>query len=146
MLQPTFEFIALTDPRFPLAEELRWAILRGPLGIALAPDSTDAELGVSHLIAEIDGQVVGYGRLIERAGAAQIRQVVVAPDARGQGVGAGVVSRLVARATDSGAKVVWLNARITALDFYRKLGFFEVGDVFESAETSLPHMKMEYRS
>jgi predicted GNAT family N-acyltransferase len=40
-------------------------------------------------------------------------------------------------------RCVWLNARVTAVPFYEKLGFVVVSDVFRTARTYLPHVRMD---
>lgn len=145
MSEVTYEFVSPEDPRFEQVRRLRHDTLRAPLGIDYEPDWDDADPASSHLIASIDGEVVGYGRVIVRPDGGQIRHMCVSDAARGAGVGSGLVRVLTERAHRRGAKLVWLNARFSALDFYRRLGFESVGPFFDSEETHIPHRRMELR-
>lgn len=71
--------------------------------------------------------------------AVHLRGMAVTFECQGQGVGRLLFAAAVARLRDDGAEVLWCNARDTALDFYRKLGFAVVGDGFIQPETGLPH-------
>jgi len=140
-----YRFAVPSDPLFEQARVLRWEILRKPLGIPYCADLNDYEPGKQHLLA-IDGdRVVGYACMIVRPDGTQIRCMSVDESMRGQGIGGEMVLKLLERARQAGAEHVWLNARFTALEFYRRLGFMDVGGFFNSEETSLPHKRLEYR-
>lgn len=91
------------------------------------------------------GVLVGSARLLPEAGMArrQVRQVVVAPQARGLGVGSLLMDALEARAAEQGATTLWLYARDTAVAFYRRRGFESHGDWFVSELTGIAHIAME---
>lgn len=139
-----YRFAAPSDPLFPQAQLLRWQILREPLGIAYRADMDDYEPGKQHIIAVEGDKVIGYACVIMRSDGAQIRGMAVDESVRGRGVGKGMALKLVERARQAGSNPVWLNARFTALEFWRKLGFEDVGGFFNSEETSLPHKRLEY--
>ncbi len=85
------------------------------------------------LVAEGEGRVLGVLQLtyIRHVGyrggrVAQIENVIVAPEARSQGVGASLMREAIARARDAGCFRVQLtsnNARTRAHAFYERLGF-----------------------
>lgn len=140
-----YRFVTPSDPLFDEARVLRWEILRKPLGIAYKADLDDFEPGKEHLIAVVDERVVGYGCVIIRPDGAQLRCMAVEEQMQGRGVGKGMALALIDRALESGAEPIWLNARFTALEFWRQLGFMDVGGLFNSEETALPHKRLEYR-
>ena len=45
-----------------------------------------------------------------------------------------------------GARTIMLNARLTAIGFYEKHGFCQVGEIYDSTLTGVPHIKMVYRA
>lgn len=145
MTMTSYQFVAASDPFFADARRLRWEILRAPQAIPFTEDWEDDEPGTHHLIAVRAGEVVGYGRVRVGADGARIRYMAVAEKARGGGVGSTLVLKLVDRAKQMGARTVYLHARFNAIEFYRKLGFVEVGGFFNSEETALPHKRMEWR-
>mgnify|MGYP005812199857 CR=1 FL=1 len=74
--------------------------------------------------------------------ALQLRGMAVSPDTRRRGLGEALIEAGVALAAERGAGWVWANARDTALDFYRSVGFEVVGDGFLTADTRLPHHRI----
>lgn len=63
---------------------------------------------------------------------------------QGRGLGRAVLERCIEHVRESGAEVLWCNARVGALGFYRRLGFETVGDEFE-IEGIGPHFVMWLR-
>lgn len=145
MVETSYQFVSSSDPLFSQARQLRWEILRAPQAIPFSEDWDDDAPGTHHLVAIRGGTVVGYGRVALAADGARVRYMAVSPSARGGGVGSTIVLKLVDRAKQSGARVIYLHARFNAIEFYRKLGFIEVGSFFNSEETALPHKRMEWR-
>lgn len=102
---------------------------------------------VAVALAEEDGALLGTARLVRNAGdsAPQVRQVVVAPDARVAGVGRELMDALEREAARTGAEHVRLNARDTAVAFYRRLGYEADGEWFTSELTGIEHLPMRKR-
>jgi GNAT superfamily N-acetyltransferase len=127
------------------AEELRYLVLHEPFGVARDDCWDDGDPASSHVVALADGRVVGYARLIAEAGepSPQIRQVAVEPAWERRGIGSALVQALVEQARSEGRASVWLNARVTALPFYERLGFEVTSEVFRTPRTYLPHRRME---
>jgi predicted GNAT family N-acyltransferase len=130
--------------------ELRRAVLRPtwPVGSAMhGDDNPDAV----HLAAvDEDGRVVGSCVLLprpyplrrERDAAWQLRGMATVADLRSQGIGATVVARALAEVEHRGGRLVWCEARVGAVEFYRRHGFVVDGPEFEHAETGIPHFSM----
>ena len=82
-----------------------------------------------------DGQLVASGYWVRQSAAvlahsAEIRKVMVHPDAQGRGLGQAVVSALVADATAAGVELLLLDVRgnnHAALRLYARLGFVVSG-------------------
>ena len=91
-----------------------------------------------HAIArDVSGSVVATGRLLPDG---HIGRMAVLATLRGAGVGAAVLQALMAEAVRQGLTEVVLNAQVHALDFYRRLGFVERGEVF--LEAGIEHRTM----
>jgi len=84
-----------------------------------------------------EGVPIGCGRLLPNG---YIGRVAVLSDWRGQGVGAAILTRLIALAQERGHKRVLLNAQTRAIPFYARLGFAPTGDEF--IEAGIPHQTM----
>ena len=135
-------FVAPDDPWVAREIELRFRVLRDPLG--LGPDTVrfpfeDESL---HLLAIADEAVVGCVLFHpESATAGKLYQMAVAPERQGRGLGARLVQALEARLRQDGLGRVVLHARATAVGFYAALGYRTVGATFD--EVGIPHQRME---
>jgi GNAT superfamily N-acetyltransferase len=84
---------AFDSATYRAAVALREAVLRAPLGLAWRPEDFAAEDNSFHLGAFLGDRLVGTLILRPRdPGVLQMRQVAVAPDAQGAGVGAALVA------------------------------------------------------
>ena len=95
------------------------------------------------IVACIEDKVVGHARLFISDNIGEISQVAVNENYRGMKIGAGVMIGLIDLAAKEEIKKLSLDARISAIDFYKKLGFEVVSEVFASKKTGVPHVKME---
>lgn len=100
-------------------------------------DSRDKD--ATHIVATIDGEVVGCARLFWEDGA-HIGRLAVKKSHRGQGVGRAICHYICDLAKERNCHQVWLNAQLVSYDFYLKIGFVPVGEVFY--EAGMAHVKM----
>lgn len=77
--------------------------------------------------------------------AVQLRGMATAPGRRGQGLGSRLLTEGLDRARRRGARLVWANARDTALGFYLAHGFEFVGDGHVDPATGLAHHRVVRR-
>jgi predicted GNAT family N-acyltransferase len=135
--------IEFGTPEFDEALELRYIVLRKPLGLQYSPEQLEGEWSNLHIAAfNSMGSIVGYLNLTPYSDKEiKMRQVAVLPELQGKGIGAALVaySEEVAKAREY--HLLSLHARKTAVDFYLKLGYEIVGNEFE--EVTLPHFKMQ---
>jgi len=138
--------IAQDSDEYRCAVDLRYRVFFEPTGASIDHVFDAVENDSLHLVAlRGGGEVVGYSRLTMVEGNAQISQMVVEPRLQGEGIGAQMMTDLVRRAFDGGARCIHLNARTHATPFYARFGFTQVGDEFFSTKTGLPHVRMERR-
>jgi GNAT superfamily N-acetyltransferase len=102
---------------------LRYEILRQPLGQAIGSEKSDNEDICIHALAinTISNAYIGCGRAewIDLS-TIQIRYMAVAANAQGFGVGAKILSYLETKLKQDGAKIAILHARESAIAFYQK--------------------------
>lgn len=143
MAQISLRWIAHRSPDYAQAVALRHRVLREPLGLEFTPEELDAEYDQLHLLAMDDaGQPVGCLSLMrtdERT--MKMRQVAVAPEMQGQGLGRLLVNESERRASELGCDRIVLHARETATAFYLALGYAVIGEQF--TEVGIPHFRME---
>lgn len=85
----------------------------------------DAEI----LIAELEGEVIGYSVCWAVGDQAELGNLAVAEEARGRGVGRRLLEAAMARARARGAAEIFLEVRASNLDaqrLYRSYGFDEI--------------------
>ena len=83
------------------------------------------------------GTPIGCGRLLPDG---HVGRMAVLASWRGRGVGAALLTRLVAAAQARGDARVVLNAQVQAMPFYARFGFAPVGAPF--VEAGIPHQAM----
>ena len=96
--------------------------------------------GAVHVLAVVDGEPAGCGRLLFSGSEARIGRVAVRKKMRRRGIGEGICKLLIALAKDSGAEMIVLDAQLTAEAFYTRLGFQREGEVF--MEAGIEHIRM----
>lgn len=91
-----------------------------------------------HVLArDLSGHPIGTGRMSHDG---KIGRIAVMPEWRDRGVGAALLRTLLEQAREQGLAEVRLSAQVSALDFYLKHGFAEVGGRF--MEAGIEHQTM----
>jgi len=130
--------------------ELRRAVLR-PSWPLDSPMHGDDNPDAIHLAAlDDDGRLVGtclvlprpYPLRPDRPHAWQLRGMATVAELRGRGLGAMVLAAAVTEIQARGGRLVWCDARTTAVAFYAQHGFATEGEEFLHAESGIPHYRM----
>ncbi len=96
-----------------------------------------------HVIAlNEQDETVGCGRLILHAPTAKIGRVAVKKDYRKQHYGKAICEELIRIAQTENIQTITLGAQLTAVEFYKKLGFTEYGTTYMDA--NIEHIHMVY--
>lgn len=134
--------IEFATPEYDEAVALRHEVLRKPLGLEFLPEQLAAEWSDIHLAAfDTTGKMVAILLLTPvNDQEVKMRQVAVAMEQQGRGLGAALVAQSEEIARSMNFNKMTLHARETAVPFYLRLGYEKVGDLFE--EVSIPHFKM----
>ena len=136
----TFEF---GTPAYDESVRLRDAILRKPLNLTFDTKDLEKEFNQIHIGHYDESGVMTGCMVLQDYGdkQAKMRQVAVAANQQGKGIGKKMVDFFEKYARQNGFKKVVLHAREVACPFYDKLGYERVGERFE--EVNIPHFKME---
>lgn len=113
------------------ARAVRRQVFIGEQGVTEAEelDGLDEEPTTRHVLAVDGAHAVGTARLLqERPGLVHIGRVAVLPALRGRGVGALLMAALeemalAESAGEDGSVRIELSAQVTAIEFYRRLGY-----------------------
>ena len=100
-------------------------------------DGRDVERGTEHHWTADDGAPTCYARTLDEGDAIRIGRVVTAPDARGTGLAAALMTQLIERYGD---RALVLDAQSHLADWYGRFGFTPDGDEF--VEDGIPHVPM----
>ena len=135
--------IEFGTPEYDAAVQLRYEVLRRPLGLEFSPEQLANEYDQHHLAAfDRHGELIGYLNLTPvDSDILKMRQVAVSPAWQGKGVGQALVAASEELARKEGFSTLTLHARETAVPFYQKMQYKTVGERFE--EVSIPHFCME---
>jgi predicted GNAT family N-acyltransferase len=95
----------------------------------------------THFLAMSDGVPCGAARWRQTANGIKLERFAVLPEYRGRGVGAHLLEAVLADVPRS-AKKIYLNAQLSAMDFYLRFRFMPVGERFE--EAGIMHQQMLY--
>jgi ribosomal protein S18 acetylase RimI-like enzyme len=121
--------------------DLRWRVLRAPLGHPREATRFPFEEESLHLVALEAGQVVGCVLFHpEGPHTGRLFQMAVEPARQGQHLGRELVRALEAEVVRRGFRSVTLHAREDAVGFYARLGYETFGEPF--AELGIPHRHM----
>ncbi len=93
-----------------------------------------------HILAKKENNFVGTGRIFSDG---HIGRIAVLKRFRGQGIGKMIVKKLVEIAEKNGLNEVWLSSQCSAVEFYKKLGFSDFGEIFKDA--GIDHINMKKR-
>lgn len=117
-----------TDAEWEQYYDLRYRILRAPLGKERGSERNDGDTGGIHFAAYANGQLLAVARL-DRVDATtcQVRFVAVETNLQGTGIGKKLMEAVERRGTAEGYARLVLHARDYALPFYEKLGYRLLG-------------------
>lgn len=135
--------IEFGTPDFDEAVNLRYRVLKEPLGLDFTADQLAEEFDQIHLAAYSEGlSLCAYLLLTPHTEKTiQMRQVAVEPDLQKKSIGKSLVRYSESWSIQHGYTEMILHARDTAVPFYLKLGYKKSGKPFE--EVGIEHWLMK---
>ena len=121
---------------------LRDEMLRKPIGLKHSEADLEKEPGYRHFGLMTHDRLVACLMVVPHGEELfQVRQMAVLGDLQGRGYGRFLMTAVEPILRAAGVGRIFLNARSTAIEFYRKLGYDPVGDPF--IEVGISHLRME---
>lgn len=121
---------------------LRYEIMRKPLGLSFSPEELAKEKDDILIAAFDEDEMMGCCILTDRTnGSVRLRQMAVQNNMQGKGIGESIIRFAENLARDKGFKSLTMHARDSAIGFYEKYGYKVKGDQF--MELNIPHHIME---
>lgn len=134
--------IDATSPEYLQVWLLREEILRKPIGLSLKDEDLSDDAKDIIIIATHHDKVIGCLMLHPKdTDIIKFRQMAVYNEWQGKGIGAMLINAAEHVSEMEGYKHIVLHARITAQDFYSKLGYDTTSSVF--TEVGIDHVVME---
>lgn len=135
-------FITPDHPLHAGELDLRFRLLRAPLGMERGTEWFEHERDCLHLVAVRRGAVVGCVMFHpDGRGGGRLLQMAVDEPLQGTGLGRRLVHVLERELRQRGVRRVVLHARDLAVGFYEKLGYAPFGEPYE--EVGIPHISMQ---
>lgn len=143
--------VRVAAPRdLPVLLAVRHEVFVVGQGVPVDLERDDLDAVSDHAVAELDGRVVGTGRLVpgrvatdgslEPADVRTVGRMAVTENVRGRGVGALLLAELERLAAAHGAPAVELHAQVHARPFYERAGYSPFGEVY--LEADIEHIGM----
>ncbi|AFM05621.1 acetyltransferase, N-acetylglutamate synthase [Bernardetia litoralis DSM 6794] len=122
---------------------LRELVLRQPLGMRFSSEELELENNSYHIAAyDENKKIVGAAMFVPLSSTKlKMRQVVIADDWQGRGIGKELIEFAETFARSKGYKIIEANVRQTAIGFYEKLNYQKQGKEF--MEVGISHIKVE---
>ncbi len=137
--------LILTVPVFSdlgnLALRLRREVFVAEQHVPAAEEFDEYDLTSTHVIALLEGSVVGTLRIITLPEHVKIGRVVVAQASRGKGIASAMMRYAMDLARARGETRFYLTAQTDKVGMYEKLGFVAYGDEFQDG--GMPHLAMK---
>jgi predicted GNAT family N-acyltransferase len=135
-------FITPEDPLYEQELELRFQVLRAPLGHTRAQVPFPFERESLHLVARAAGRVLGCVLFHpHHARRGRLFQMAVAPERQRHGMGRVLVRTLEAELSRRALEEVHLHARAPVVPFYERLGYAKYGAPFLEIGVEHVHMR-----
>ena len=129
-----------TEETYPI----RHQELRQGFPIETCHFDKDDEPNTFHLGAFENKKLVGVVTLVKSEKGYQLRGMAVLNKEQGKGIGSLLIQKAEEKLQQEQISYLWMNARINAVPFYKKLGYLTQGDIF-NIETVGEHIIM-YKS
>lgn len=129
-----------SEAEMKLVHDIRMEVFVREQGVPVELEMDELDDEAVHVLAYLDGEPAGCGRLLLKSELAKLGRVAVRKNMRRHGLGSGICKLLIAIASNNGAKRICLNAQLTSVAFYTSLGFEKEGEVF--MEAGIEHIKM----
>ncbi len=124
----------------PACHDIRRRVFIDEQRVPEHEEMDDLDAASTHLIACRDGRAIGTARLRSVDGDAKAERVAVLSEQRERGVGRLLMQHLEIEARARGLRRMVLNAHVSVIPFYERLGYVAEGERFLDA--GIPHRRM----
>ena len=123
---------------------LRDKVMRKPLGLSIYNDDLSYEEEAIIIAIKDCDRMIGTGIMVpENNGTATIRFICVDNELQKGGVGSLILAELEKRARGRSLTEIVMDARVSALEFYKKFDYQPYGEEYLMESAPIPHIKMK---
>lgn len=134
-----YMYINVKDPIYQQVLELRYQEFFKKLNLNKDIVVDEDEDKAIHLVCVIQDELIGYCRLVVKENIGFLSQIVIEEKYRGKGIGTKLILMNEDKAREIGVSEMRLSAKVEVLEYYYKLGYSNVGEIYPSKKTGLPH-------
>jgi predicted GNAT family N-acyltransferase len=143
MEQETITSVEFDSPLMRDALDLRRKVFVEEQGVPPEMEVDDEDKEAIHLVATIGKRVVATLRITPMGSVNRIGRVAVRREFRRKRIASRLVERAARLIAENGGREIVLHAQIQTIDFYRRLGYCEEGEV--EMDAGIPHVWMRKR-
>ena len=137
-----FVILAQTPAERDACYDIRKAVFVQEQAVPLELELDEYDDSAVHFLLRDEVQTpLATARLLDKHGLAKIGRVAVLKEARGRGLGLGLMQFVLEEARRRGFTEAVLDSQTYAIPFYERLGFTAEGDEFDDA--GIPHFLMQ---
>lgn len=126
---------------YPLSWEIREKVFVKEQGYPIELEFDEDDKRCWHLVLKDNERAVATARLLKLdEGVFKPGRIAVLKEYRGKNVGAELLTLIIEKAKEMGAKELHIGAQTYAVGFYEKFGFKTVGE--EYMDEHIPHVNM----
>lgn len=125
---------------FEKAKEVRYRVFVQEQSVPQELEWDSFDKIAYHLILYLNNKPVGTARFFTKENRSYIGRVAVLKEYRGMGYGRIIMKAIMEHAKNIGIKRIYLHSQTYIKDFYKKLGYKEIGDEF--TEAGITHIEM----
>lgn len=126
---------------YPLSREIRIKVFVEEQKYTLEEEFDEIDNDSLHLVLTENGKAIATARLAEISeGVFKPGRIAVLKEYRGKNIGAELLTIIIEKAKELGAKELHIGAQTYAVGFYEKFGFHTVGE--EYPDGPIPHINM----
>jgi predicted GNAT family N-acyltransferase len=138
----TIQQITMGSDAYHQLLDLRNRLLRAPLGMSLFEEDLSRDVNDVMITAYEKDDLIGCVMLKPlNEKEVKLRAMAVDEKFQGKGIGRKLVEHAEDIAREKGFETIVLNARVTAKEFYNRMGYDTVSDEF--IEVTIPHVAMQ---
>jgi predicted GNAT family N-acyltransferase len=139
-MKAVFELIPYGGQQWKEAVQLRENILRKPLGSHFSKSELEEEKEHLQIGGFLHGVLIATAVLVPLGDEMKMQRVVVREDLRNKRIGTKMMRFCEDLASRKNYRAMFCHARDSAVRFYLKIDYQEIGDYFD--EDGIPHLKM----